>query len=73
MCCFSVILQMVKIFRKICLKLFESDVEFLEKSIDMMDHELPNLTSFIFPGGMLHPLNAHVARTVCRRAERIIS
>jgi cob(I)alamin adenosyltransferase len=46
------------------------DSRFLEKAIDRMDAELPPLRSFILPGG--HPAAgwAHVARTVCRRAER---
>jgi cob(I)alamin adenosyltransferase len=52
--------------------LSERDVEFLEKSIDLMDHELPKLTSFILPGGNMASSQAHIARTVCRRAERII-
>jgi cob(I)alamin adenosyltransferase len=51
-------------------KLFETDVEFLEKSIDEMNETLPELSSFIMPGG--HPLasHTHIARTICRRAER---
>ena len=46
-------------------------VEFLEKEIDAMNEYLPPLTNFILPGG--HPIvsSCHVARTVCRRAERI--
>jgi cob(I)alamin adenosyltransferase len=53
--------------------LFESDIELLEKAIDQMESELPPLKNFILPGG--HPLvsQAHVARTVCRRAERLAS
>lgn len=48
------------------------DVELLEKSIDAMDEELPALKNFVLPGG--HPANsfAHVARCVCRRAERLV-
>ncbi len=48
-----------------------SDIELLEKEIDRMNEDLPELHHFILPGG--HPLvsYAHVARTVCRRAERI--
>ncbi|MCL4111776.1 UNVERIFIED_CONTAM: hypothetical protein GTU68_010774 [Idotea baltica] len=47
------------------------DVETLEKSIDAMDTELPALQNFVLPGG--HPANSfsHVARCVCRRAERL--
>ncbi len=52
-------------------ELVELDVEFLEKEIDAMNEYLPPLTNFILPGG--HPIvsSCHVARTVCRRAERI--
>lgn len=48
----------------------EADIQFLEKQIDNYDLELPQLTSFVIPGG--HPVASmcHVARTVCRRAER---
>lgn len=50
--------------------LAESDVALLEHSIDEMEATLPPLTNFVLPGG--HPANslAHVARCVCRRAER---
>ena len=51
--------------------LFESDIEALERAIDEMDAELPALTSFILPGGHQSVSFAHLARTVCRRAERI--
>ena len=48
----------------------EEDVLQLEREMDIMDEQLPELTSFILPGG--HPVSGfcHVARTVCRRAER---
>lgn len=48
----------------------EAQIKFLEAAIDRMDRELPELRLFILPGG--HPFAAwtHVARTVCRRAER---
>ena len=52
--------------------LTESDVKSLEVFIDVMDNELPILKSFIIPGGHISSSQAHVARTVCRRAERII-
>ncbi|RUA24358.1 MAG: cob(I)yrinic acid a,c-diamide adenosyltransferase [Bacteroidetes bacterium] len=46
------------------------DVEFLEKEIDRMNKFLSPLTAFILPGG--HPMisHCHIARTICRRAER---
>ncbi len=49
----------------------QEDITFLEKSIDLFNTELPELKAFILPGG--HPLIAqtHVARTICRRAERL--
>jgi len=42
----------------------------LEQWIDRMDQELPELKAFIVPGGSRPAALAHVARTVCRRAER---
>lgn len=44
----------------------------LEKLIDAHEAELPELTKFIFPGGTLVAAGLQVARTVARRAERII-
>lgn len=48
----------------------ERDVERLESSIDALEEQLPPLKSFILPGGSPAGAAAHVARTVCRRAER---
>jgi len=45
-------------------------IEELERAIDAMESELQPLTSFIIPGGSLAAAQLHVARTVCRRAER---
>ena len=42
----------------------------LERAIDAMESELQPLTSFIIPGGSPAAAQLHVARTVCRRAER---
>lgn len=52
-------------------ELHESDVTFLEQQIDKMDEELEPMRSFVLPGG--HPVisSTHIARCVCRRAERI--
>lgn len=51
--------------------LHESDIEWLEQRIDEMDEVLPPMKSFILPGGHIAASHAHVARCVCRRAERI--
>ena len=50
--------------------LTSDDVAFLEREIDMMNELLPELKSFVIPGGNLKASYAHVCRTVCRRAER---
>lgn len=49
----------------------ESDVTWLEQRIDEMNEVLPEMRSFILPGGNLASSTCHVARCVCRRAERI--
>ena len=48
-----------------------SDIELLEKEIDVMDEALPQMTHFILPGGHTTVSYCHIARTVCRRAERM--
>jgi cob(I)alamin adenosyltransferase len=53
-------------------ELIPSDVEFLEKAIDEMDAQLPEMKSFILPGGHTTVSFCHVARCVCRRAERLV-
>ena len=47
------------------------DVQWLEQRIDEMSEQLPEMRSFILPGGHLAASSCHVARCVCRRAERI--
>jgi cob(I)alamin adenosyltransferase len=42
----------------------------LEAAIDQMGNQLPALTGFLIPGGHIVAAGAHIARTVCRRAER---
>lgn len=45
-------------------------IDRLEKAIDAINADLPPLKDFILPGGSLPAAQAHVVRTVCRRAER---
>ncbi len=52
--------------------LTEADVLFLESQMDAMDAELPELRNFILPGGHPSVSAAHICRTVCRRAERLV-
>jgi cob(I)alamin adenosyltransferase len=49
----------------------EEDINLLEKEIDAMNVTLPEMKSFILPGGHIAVSIIHIARTVCRRAERI--
>ena len=48
----------------------DADVERLERTLDAFNEDLPPLKDFILPGGGMAAAAAHVARTVCRRAER---
>ncbi len=52
-------------------KIKEADIELLEKEMDAMDSELPPMTHFVLPGGHTTVSYCHIARTVCRRAERL--
>ncbi len=52
------------------LRILDSQVERLEREIDELNDLLPPLTSFILPGGTPAAAALHLARTVCRRAER---
>jgi cob(I)alamin adenosyltransferase len=52
------------------LRVTESQVEALERDCDRFNEELPTLKSFVLPGGSEAAARLHVARTVCRRAER---
>lgn len=49
----------------------EEDILFLEKEIDLMDKEIPALKTFVLPGGHTVASFCHIARCVCRRAERV--
>ena len=50
----------------------DSQVEWLEQQIDKLNGELAPLRSFVLPGGSAAAAHLHLARTVCRRAERLM-
>ena len=52
--------------------LSEADIVVLEKAIDKMEESLEPMKHFILPGGHQKVSFCHIARTVCRRAERIV-
>ena len=53
-------------------ELAEEDLEVLEKAMDDMDAVLPPMKHFVLPGGHVHVSWCHIARCVCRRAERAV-
>lgn len=55
------------------LRIQESQVLRLEQEIDALNAALAPLTSFVLPGGTPAAAHLHLARTVCRRAERLVS
>jgi len=57
--------------RMIIPDLHMADIELLEKEMDSMNQQLPELKHFILPGGNNAISFCHIARCVCRRAERI--
>ena len=52
--------------------LHEEDITLLEAEMDLMNEGLPELRAFVLPGGHAAVSFAHVARCVCRRAERLV-
>ena len=52
--------------------LYLSDIELLEKEMDSMNEDLPEMTHFILPGGHTTVSYCHLARCVCRRCERLV-
>lgn len=51
--------------------LHDTDISLLEEEIDRMEAQLPPLRHFILPGGSTTTAFLHIARCVCRRAERV--
>ncbi len=51
----------------------ENDIELLENEIDEMNDSLPEMKHFVLPGGHQIVSFCHLARVVCRRAERVVS
>jgi cob(I)alamin adenosyltransferase len=54
------------------LRMLSSQVERLERDIDRLNARLSPLTSFVLPGGTPAAAHLHLARTICRRAERMM-
>jgi cob(I)alamin adenosyltransferase len=50
--------------------IFDADVDRLERELDRFNADLPALKDFILPGGGMAAAQCHLARTICRRAER---
>jgi cob(I)alamin adenosyltransferase len=50
----------------------ENCISLIEEEIDKMEADLPVLNNFILPGGNIRVSNCHIARCVCRRAERTV-
>jgi cob(I)alamin adenosyltransferase len=55
------------------LRVVASQVDRLERDIDALNEHLAPLTSFVLPGGTPAAAHLHLARTICRRAERIMA
>lgn len=54
-------------------KISEADIKSLEDEMDAMNEHLPEMTHFVLPGGHQTVSFCHIARCVCRRAERLAS
>lgn len=54
-------------------KISTKSIQFLEEEIDSMNEKLAPLTNFVLPGGHITVSFCHIARCICRRAERIVT
>lgn len=52
--------------------IFEEDIKALENAIDTINEKVPEMKSFVLPGGHVYVSYCHIARCVCRRAERAV-
>lgn len=52
--------------------IIDVNIELLEEEIDSMEMELPIMTHFVLPGGHTTVSYCHIARCICRRAERLV-
>lgn len=64
--------DLANVSEKIELKLQKESIDYLEKKIDEYIQEAPELERFILPGGTKPSASIHIARTVTRRAERLV-
>ena len=53
-------------------RITDAEIAQLEREIDRMNEVLPDLRSFVLPGGTALNAQLHICRTVCRRAERLV-
>jgi cob(I)alamin adenosyltransferase len=53
-------------------RITDAEIAQLEGEIDRMNADLPDLRSFVLPGGTILNAQLHICRTVCRRAERLV-
>ncbi|GMV88526.1 MAG: ATP--cob(I)alamin adenosyltransferase [Chthonomonas sp.] len=58
--------------KQVLISVGPEDIQVLEKDIDRMEADLPALDAFILPGGKEPGARLHMARAVCRRAERLM-